>query len=182
VFDLQAGLRMRRWSQDDAPMLLIAMRDPLVRHYSGFLVGDRSQALARIQHYTDSWNHGEGAAWALCDAGDQLVGSVRFALTDGDLGTGAVGYWLTAQVRGRGTATAAVVLGTTTVLRQLGWHRIELRHAVENERSCRVARRCGYRFEGILRGAMRYPDDGRWSDEHLHARLAEDEGPRDPGR
>ena len=34
--------------------------------------------------------------------------------------------------------------------------------------------RAGYVYEGTLRQAMRYPVDGRWSDEHLHARLATD--------
>jgi len=179
VFDLPGGLRMRRWRQEDAPVLLIAMRDPLIRHYAGLLVEDRSRALRQVQEYADCWARGQGAAWAVCDGGDRIVGSVRFALLDGVLGTGAVGYWFAADARGRGTATAAVRRGTGVVLQRLGWHRIELRHAVENERSCRVARRCGYRFEGILRDGMRYPDDGRWSDEHLHARLAGDDEPSD---
>jgi RimJ/RimL family protein N-acetyltransferase len=60
------------------------------------------------------------------------------------------------------------------VFERLGWHRIELAHAVENERSCGVARRCGYLQEGVMRHAMRYAADGRWSDEHLHARLSTD--------
>jgi hypothetical protein len=28
-----------------------------------------------------------------------------------------------------------------------------------------------------MRAAMRYPADGRWSDEHLHARLVDDPDP-----
>jgi len=57
---------------------------------------------------------------------------------------------------------------------RLGLHRIELAHAVENKVSCLVAVRAGYSYEGTLRHAMRYPVDGRWSDEHLHARLTTD--------
>jgi ribosomal-protein-alanine N-acetyltransferase len=60
------------------------------------------------------------------------------------------------------------------VFEHLGWHRVELYHAVENGRSCAVARRAGFPFEGVMREAMRYPVDGRWSDEHLHARLVSD--------
>ena len=107
----------------------------------------------------------------------EVVGSVGFGQLHSGVESGSVGYWLLPEVRGRGVATAAVRVGTRAVFQHLGWHRIELYHAVENERSCAVARRCGYPMEGVMRDAMRYPDDGRWSDEHLHARLASDPPP-----
>lgn len=182
--DLPGGLRLRPWRADDAPALMLAMRDPLIRHYAGSLVDDRPDALRRVQRFTHLWADGDGAAWVIGDQGGQLLGSVRFGLRDPVLACGEVGYWLLPQVRGRGVASAALRAGTTAVIRGLGWHRIELHHAIENDRSCAVARRSGYRAEGVLRSAMRYPSDGRWSDEHLHARLADDPDPEsgDPGR
>lgn len=175
---LPGGLRARCWAADDATGLLLAMRDPLVHRYAGFVVIDRADALIRVQRYAATWRSGEGLAWAIVDAGGQVLGSVRFAITDRELGCGMVGYWLLPEARGFGVATAAVRAGSTIVLRHLGWHRVELRHAVENARSCAVARRCGYRVEGIMREGMRYPSDGRWSDEHVHARLGSDPEPR----
>ena len=65
-------------------------------------------------------------------------------------------------------------MATRLVFDRFGWHRIELYHAVENERSCGVAKRAGYPPEGVKRSAMSYPVDGRRSDEHLHARLVSD--------
>jgi len=175
--DLAAGLELRAWRQDDAAAFLLAQRDPLVARYAGFLLADRADALQTVQRYAASWTDGDGVAWAVSTRSGELLGSLRFALHDSGLGFGSVGYWLSPQARGRGTATAALRAGSRLVLERLGWHRIELSHAVENERSCAVARRAGYRPEGVLRDGMRYPVDERWSDEHLHARLATDPDP-----
>jgi RimJ/RimL family protein N-acetyltransferase len=171
---LREGLRLRSWTPEDAPGLLLATRDEAVRHYAGRLIEDRAAALEMLRRWGGSWSEGSGAAWALSDAGGQVLGSLRFGIIDTNLLTGSVGYWLLPEVRGRGIASAALRAGTAEVFRHLGWHRIELYHAVENQRSCSVARRAGYRQEGVMREAMRYPSDGRWSDEHLHARLVSD--------
>jgi RimJ/RimL family protein N-acetyltransferase len=150
------------------------MRDPLVQRYAGFLVTDLAEAEQRVQRYAAGWAGDDGVAWVVSDASRTVLGSVRFGLVDRYLGCGMVGYWLLPPVRGIGVASSAVRRGCGLVMEQLGWHRVELRHAVENERSCAVARRCGFRLEGVLRDAMRYPSDGRWSDEHVHARIAGD--------
>ena len=175
--ELPLGLRLRGWRVDDAPGLLLALRDPLVQRYNGFLVRDRAEAELRVQRYAASWPDGDGAAWVVSDAAGSVLGAVRFGLVDRELGCGMVGYWLLPEIRGAGVVSSAVRFGSRLVLEQLGWHRVELRHAVENEASCAVARRCGYPLEGVLRDAMRYPSDGRWSDEHLHARVAGDPEP-----
>lgn len=150
------------------------MRDALVRQYASRLIDDRPQALAALHSWSDQWQERTGAAWAICEPGGQIVGSVRFGLIDPGLGTGSVGYWLLPEGRGRGLASDAVRTATRLVFSRLEWHRVELYHAVENERSCGVAKRAGYPAEGLMRSAMRYPVDGRRSDEHLHARISSD--------
>jgi len=174
---LPLGLRLRPWAQSDAAGLVLALRDPLVRHYAGFIVDDRGQALARIQRSASAWLDEVGAHWVISSASGDVLGSVGFGQIPNGVESGSVGYWLLPEVRGNGVVTAAVRASTLAVLAHLGWRRIELYHAVENERSCGVARRSGYVFEGVMRDAMRYPDDGRWSNEHLHARLITDPDP-----
>lgn len=175
--DLPLGLRLRAWTLSDAAGLALAMRDPLVNRYAGVLVSERADAEVRVQRYAAAWADDDGAAWVVSDRSGSVLGALRFGLVDRELGCGMVGYWLLPPARGAGVASAAVRFGSRLVLAQLGWHRVELRHAVENGRSCRVARRCGYPQEGVLRDGMRYPSDGRWSDEHLHARVAGDPEP-----
>jgi ribosomal-protein-alanine N-acetyltransferase len=175
--DLTTGHRLRPWTTMDAPDLVIGMQDALVRQYAGQLIDDRSAALAALHGWADQWQQGLGAAWAICGPDAHVVGSVRFGMIDPEIGTGSVGYWLLPEARGRAVASAAVKSTTPVVFDRLGWHRIELYHAVENARSCNVAKRSGYRQEGVMRSAMRYPVDGRRSDEHLHARLVTDPVP-----
>ena len=55
----------------------------------------------------------------------------------------------------------------------LGLHRIQLFHAVENVASARVAEKAGFTCEGRLRQSHRY-GDGLRHDELLWARLATD--------
>ncbi len=176
--DLGHGLGLRPWTSEDAPQIVLALRDPLVRRYAGTLFDERATALAGIHTWSDQWSQGLGAGWAIADAGGQVVGSVRFGAIAVELGLGSVGYWLIPEARGQGLAVRAVRAATPVVFERLGWHRIELYHAVENERSCAVARRSGYLAEGVMRSAMRYPADGRRSDEHLHARLVTDPEPQ----
>jgi len=133
--DLGAGLELRAWRQDDAAAFLLAQRDPLVARYAGFLLADRADALQTVQRYAASWTDGDGVAWAVSTRSGELLGSLRFALHDSGLGFGSVGYWLSPQARGRGTATAALRAGSRFVLERLGWHRIERRG-----RRCRSAR------------------------------------------
>ncbi|HEX2808015.1 MAG TPA: GNAT family N-acetyltransferase [Kineosporiaceae bacterium] len=173
-FELPLGLVMRPWLQGDTAGLVLAMHDPLVRHYAGFLVEDRTQALARVQRSAAAWADRSGANWVISTVGGEVVGAVGFGQILNGVESGSVGYWLLPSARGGGVVSTAVRAGTRAVFEHLDWHRIELYHAVENERSCAVARRCGYAYEGVMREAMRYPDDGRWSDEHLHARLITD--------
>jgi [ribosomal protein S5]-alanine N-acetyltransferase len=170
---------LRPWRAEDIPQLLLAQRDPAVRHYAGRLLEDRDAALAAMHGWMRDWYDAAGAAWAVTAPGNQILGMVRFGLIDVNLGTGSVGYWLLPEGRGRGIATSALRRTTPVVFRRLEWHRIELYHAVENKRSCGVARRSGYVAEGVMRSAMRYPADGRWSDEHLHARLVTDPDPEE---
>jgi RimJ/RimL family protein N-acetyltransferase len=157
--------------------MVIGMRDALVRQYASSLIDERQGALAALHSWADQWQEGQGAAWAICEPNRQIVGSVRFGMADPELLTGSVGYWLLPAGRGRGLASTALRSATRVVFDRLGWHRVELYHAVENERSCSVAKRAGYPQEGVLRSAMRYPVDGRRSDEHLHARLITDAAP-----
>ncbi|GAB6901028.1 GNAT family N-acetyltransferase [Kineosporia succinea] len=174
---LAYGHRLRSWTTSDAPVLVLALRDPLVRHYASVLLDDRDTALGAVHDWNGQWQDGTGAAWAITTPGDEVIGQIRFGLFDSGLGTASVGYWLLPEARGRGLATQAVARASGIVFQRLGWHRVELYHAVENTRSCGVARRSGYPLEGVMREAMRYPDDGRRSDEHLHARLVSDPDP-----
>ena len=110
--------------------------------------------------------------------GGELLGGVQYGLSgesfENGSADGSAGYWLMPHARGQGLASAALIHSCAVIFERLGWYRIEVSHAMENDRSCAVARRAGFRAEGVMRSAMVYPVDDRRSDEHLHARLRTD--------
>lgn len=170
----EGGARLRPWSANDCPALLLAYRDPLIRRYAPALIEDRGHAHGVVATWSGLWLDGAGASWAICSPGNALLGAVVFVLRDAVSGRAETGYWLMPEARGRGLATDALRTASVAVFCAFGWHRLEASHAVGNERSCAVAVRAGYRAEGVLRQSQYYPDSGTWSDEHLHARLAGD--------
>jgi len=80
------------------------------------------------------------------------------SLYDVDLAQGraAVGYWLAPEARGRGVATRAVRLVAGWTFAELGLARLELTCGPENVASQRVAERCGFVREGVLRSHIRF--------------------------
>ena len=80
---------------------------------------------------------------------------MRF-LADLDEGCAEVGYWVGADARGRGVATAATRLAGHWAFEAVPeLARLQLRAAVENVASNRVAEKAGFTREGVLR-AQRY--------------------------
>jgi len=76
------------------------------------------------------------------------------------------------NARGRGVATAALGLLTEWALTELGLQRLELQISVDNLASKRVAERCGYVLEGVLRSV--YLKNGVREDTEVWSKLASD--------
>ncbi|TDD44959.1 N-acetyltransferase [Nonomuraea terrae] len=107
-------------------------------------------------------------------ASERLAGQVVLK-TGADPGVAEVGYWVSAEIRGRGVASRALEAVTRWAFSAQGplrLARIELFHAADNHGSCRVAERCGYGFQRVLPPQPPvFPTEG-----HLHVRHAEADG------
>ena len=96
---------------------------------------------------------GEELNLALVDpADDDLVlgGGSLYDVTVGDR-RARIGYWLTAEARGRGVATRTVRLLCRWAFSELALARLEITFGPDNTASQRVAERCGFVREGLLR-------------------------------
>ncbi|MET9391461.1 GNAT family protein [Streptomyces sp. NPDC006624] len=181
------GLSLRPWdasSADDVDSWLRGMSDPEFRRWNTPLrpVTDRADARESLRARAQSATEGTSVSFRIADAGSGTVlGHIGVNEIRYHLKAARVGYWVLPEARGQGVATRALLLTARWALTGLGLHRLELDHAVGHEASCRIAERCGLRYEGTLRGATF--QEGRhdaFRDAHLHARLATDPEPAGP--
>jgi ribosomal-protein-alanine N-acetyltransferase len=98
----------------------------------------------------------------------------RLALTNiarGPFQSCQLGYWVAAEVNGRGVATAAVARIVRVAFGELGLHRIEAGTLVHNAASQRVLERNGFRRYGLAPRYLKIAGD--WQDHVLYQLLAE---------
>ena len=81
-----------------------------------------------------------------------------------------IGYWVRTSLAGRGYASEMVHAMTRLAFNTLGAPRVEIRCDPRNERSWRVAERCGFTFEGTLRCDSRTPD-GAVRDTRVYSKV-----------
>ncbi|MBV7696656.1 GNAT family N-acetyltransferase [Streptomyces sp. TRM70350] len=175
------GLRLRRWdpaSDADVATWLRGLSDPEFRRWNTPLapVTDLAAARASLRAKADNAANGTSASFRITDAETgTTLGHIGVNEIDHVFRVARVGYWVLPEARGHRAATHALTLAAHWALTDLGLHRLELGHAVGHDASCRIADRCGFPYEGTLRGAM-WEADRRdaFRDVHLHARLATD--------
>lgn len=101
-FNTGDGLQLRPWRPIDATAVAKVYQDPQVRRWHSRTIEDPAEAKSLIERWLRGWQDETGAAWAVVDDGDHLVG--RMALTGLDLheGTGDLAYWTHRRRAGAG--------------------------------------------------------------------------------
>jgi len=123
--------------------------------------------------YDEGRREGTRELFAIVDGdGALFLGIAVAAKIDRATRTAELGYIVLPAARGRGVATAALRLLTEWAFAELAMERLELLISVENEPSKRVASRCGYFREGVLRSAH-FKGDLR-EDTEIWSRLPSD--------
>jgi ribosomal-protein-alanine N-acetyltransferase len=121
---------------------------------------------------TGFWEKNEGMLLIVTHEGE-IVGHIEFFPTVSYLDELELSYHIyTQQHRGQGIATQAVQLMTGYLFDNKKHNRIRLIIHPDNEASKRVAEKCGYKYEGIARGAWFH--EGRSQDVAVYALLRED--------
>jgi len=170
--EVDGELLLRRWELRDARAALLAFSDPAIQHWHFRRLDTIDEAEEWIAATHAGWENETSASWAVVRrAGDEPVGRVALNRVDLADGQGQIAYWVLPEGRGKGVATRAASALAAWSLDALGLHRLELRHSVDNEASCRVAAGAGFEAEGTSRRALLHADG--WHDMHLHARLRE---------
>jgi RimJ/RimL family protein N-acetyltransferase len=126
-----------------------------------------------LEAYERGRKDGTREEFAVVDAGDgSIVGLAAAVRLDQEGREAELGYIVAPEARGRGVATEALSLLTDWAFSR-DLHRLELRIGADNIASQRVAERCGYVREGLLRSV--HFKEGRRSDIVVYSRLRSDE-------
>jgi RimJ/RimL family protein N-acetyltransferase len=105
-----------------------------------------------LDFYQQGRAEGSREAFAIVEAATEgFLGIAVAPRIDQVARTAELGYVLVPQARGRGVASTALRLLTQWAFSELEALRLELLISVENQASQRVAARCGYVREGVLR-------------------------------
>ncbi|MFC5636345.1 GNAT family N-acetyltransferase [Streptomyces bullii] len=178
------GLRLRPWdpaSDADVAAWLRGNQDPEFRRWNTPVrtVTDLADARESLRARARAAAEGTSVSFRITDAkSGTTLGHIGVNEIKPVLRIARVGYWVLPEARGRGVATRALLLAARWAFEELAVHRLELDHAVGHAVSCRVAERCGFRYEGTLRAAVFEADrHDAFRDAHLHARLATDPEP-----
>jgi RimJ/RimL family protein N-acetyltransferase len=163
---------LRPWCEADVPGLVAAFSDPVMQRFS-WRTAPYTETDARdwLAEQEEARLRGEALHFTLAGPREQgvMVGGVSLQEVRLDRGCAAVGYWLAPGARGRGAATHAVRLLARWAFAGLGLARLELTCAPDNEASQRVAGRCGFSREGMLRSHV--PFKGARRDSVIYSLL-----------
>ncbi|MFS0656936.1 GNAT family N-acetyltransferase [Bacillus sp. 179-C3.3 HS] len=122
-----------------------------------FIQGAMQQALQNNGFQAGIWFRGE------------LVGVIGTHQIQWVNRTVSIGYWLGEGYQGRGIMTKACKALVHYLFAECGLHRIEIRAAVDNNKSRRIAERLSFSLEGILRQCEWLGD--RFADHCVYALL-----------
>jgi RimJ/RimL family protein N-acetyltransferase len=135
-----------------------ACQDPQIQRWVGV---PSPYELAHAEEWLAAVPGGASAgerATFLAEVDGRVAGSFSLLEIDAGRGYGEIGYWVAPGVRRRGVATRAVALIRDWARDALGVRTIEILVHRDNEPSCGVALRAGFRDNGELRNSPRRED------------------------
>jgi RimJ/RimL family protein N-acetyltransferase len=178
---VEGATALRPWRVTDITALVAACQDPEIVRWTRVPASyGEADARAFMLQRHDAVLTGTAAPFAIVTAAsdEQLLGSVSLMRLAWEHARAEVGYWLAREARGRGHASRAVRAICRWGFDALRLERVDLLAATENAASQRVAERCGFKREAVLRSYMQ-GTDGR-QDMVAFGLLAGEGSPRFP--
>lgn len=171
-------VHLRRFRPGDASLYReIAVRNHghLARFESGnsaFGIRTENDAKSVLESFDRQWTERRAYFIGVFDRKDgAFVAQIYVGVTDPGLPSFCVGYFADCEHEGHGYVTEALRAVLTCLFRRLGAHRVSLGCSDRNERSARVAERCGFVREGHIREDRRDPD-GAYAGSYAYGILA----------
>ena len=146
-------IALRPWRRDEDKVRYDAFADPLtIEHSWPWSEPPTEERLAGAYDAQEADRlAGRELNLAITWPDDDVLGSMCLYQYDSFHATASIGYWLAADARGRGYATLGLRLLGAWAMTELGLARLQLTCDPRNLASQRVAERCGFVPEGLLR-------------------------------
>lgn len=149
---------LRPWRETDVPQQLAAFADPHFLAHSDWQPRTDREARQRLADQEQARRRGEQIDFALADPDEPrlVLGGTSLNGVDETDRRASLGYWLAPAARGRGVASRSVRLVARWAFETLLLARVEITCGPDNHASQRVAQRCGFTREGVLRSHVAF--------------------------
>jgi len=167
-------ITLRKPEERDILPIYEGVQDPIIPKFTRI---PANYILANAEHYVrerspNSFTMRTELQLTL-EYGGTFAGALSFHTVDLDEAKAEIGYWLTAEARGKGVATDATKLLTEYGFESIGFHRIEALVVESNKPSLKVLANAGYQQEGVLRDKC-LQDDGTRENMIMFAAIRSD--------
>lgn len=177
IHKVDEAVSLRMFNEDDAEEFynLTMSSKEYLKEWLGWLddiesVEDTAQNIRkRLKEFVE--NKGYPKSFAIIYRG-QIAGSIGFNDINKTSKIGEVGYWLGEQFQGKGLMTKALKTLINYGFEELGLNRIQIKAAVDNDKSRALPERLGFIQEGIIRQAEWLYD--HYVDHVIYGLLAEE--------
>lgn len=141
-------VRLRRWGAEDAEALheLVLANLEHLRPWMSWIAAEPvtlDGRRAKVAEWDAAWEAGEEFAFAIVDAGGELLGACGLHRTDDPSGL-AIGYWVRRDRIRQGIATDAVRALLAAIRPVGGLTHVEIHHDAANAASRRVPEKLGF--------------------------------------
>ena len=144
---------LRRPTLDDVDRLTEICQDPEIQRFTRVPIPYTTEDAVRFVERADRmWGAGH-PGWLVLEVDGEIVASVGLVAVDHEDAWGELGYWTAPEHRRAGLTTAAVRGLCQWAFDEHGLKRLQLETAAGNDGSQRLARRVGFREEGVRRSA-----------------------------
>ncbi len=153
-------LLLRRYCPEDAPAMLelvAANRDQLIREFAA-QAGLRTipEAEAFIALKGEAWNARKTFCYRISEKNTNAqVGQIQVKNVDWDIPAAELGYFIAKSAQRQGYGSEAIQRVLDCAFQDLSFQRIFVRILLSNDESFRLARKAGFREEGVHRNAFR---------------------------
>ncbi len=176
---IQDGVHLKLMEERHAPAIFAAVDidRAYLREWLSWVDPTTSvdQPREYIKTSLQAFANNEGLAAGIW-CGDEFAGAVGAHKIDWLNRKVEIGYWIASKFQGRGIVTDACRALIGHAFEEWKLNRIEIHCATGNEKSCGIAKRLGFQFEGVRREGQLL--NGRYVDINVYAVLAGEWGTR----